>query len=1388
MTTQTAVEEQTAQIVALKDSVDALLASVTGITTRANDAVTNAEGIVTANADLSAAIAAANAAVAAATAAAGNVTDTVNAAATNAATAVQTDFAGQLAAAQALVEAAQAQIDALDGVGGGSGLGYDPAATLRDVTTSRVSGAVYRNSTAYMADIHGQLDASVSAKVEISTDNIAWLTVATGAGNVALPFGRYTIPPQHYYRVTSAALLFEVAGALADFVEVDGVDPAEPVDVSFDGVTATFDGVTASGTYIDGTPWVTGGGAAVTLTALTPETTTADRTLAAGGTTGVTTVHGAMLNPGNAALHGVAGDKSALIGKQQFNFGHSGGTEGQGYDSYVVSTNLAYDATRNLSLPQSMTEGTIVKARSTLSAVAASGRPSLDALVPVTVVSSAPAAQAFRPAPALASKASLWTLADVRMDYLPNMDAAGIDVPDYATMLAQLKFVSWQHTYNSNSRNIQVAGAPIYGGDRDVYTDAMIGLCYDTWSAAQKQEIAVRLIQMGIDIAGRVEEGAIYTPNGGHDGGYKVLVAFAARMLGDDPTLTAILGTTALGTNYNSPATPVGTSIWSDDQKVFTITQEIIDASQAEVLPYTQDQLGWPEWGGDGIYSGASAILNHLGEGLDATLDPTNNDVYRFVSAKVICGGALALRLIGARTLFGNQTYFDYADRYMGLRIANGGQLSTANDVTPLTLQAWQDARGTDGLWTAQPAVVAAVLGQSENNIGLFHAGDFIDGSNADFYSAGPYPAAPIPAGTAISFVTTSTDDDAANAVVRHVTQANSDAKQIGPGMHAAALLWRHVTGNRPLMIIDNCQSGTGMAAMMDDADTDRSFANDRAMADFAVARFGHPTQVDYIWYNSEASVAKTLQASRFPHVFGLNGDGSNYDFSQAGPDHSVFDVQGLGNALYDGVATFNLMLPGPRVFTATDLIDPPHVNYLYKSDLSRNDGMTYQNGAPAIAARKAFAAASPLAYRGQATITPSVCQFGDYTDGVKHTGSAQSSIHPAMQSAYGQQLYAQHIAAHWLITNGYTTAPVVDRWEFASDGSYADMIVSLPVGMTLTTIRKTEAEAVASPRPHQQEVIGFEIARGGEGATSQRPLFRTDATTYPAAYRGSAVIHDSGSDNGGAWEAVVRITPEEPFVNSDVIYFGWDGGYPNCQLAGYPDYDAHLFKDALVAQSADWYAATGYFGMPVEPQASGTASGIVVTEPAGPETFTLTGTGPYFIDTAGIGSNVTRLEWSARIRLLGGTNCKIFTQVSLGCDLDVIGGSGLMRLNVEGGTGATLLSSTGNGSSMGTIPFGTWVDVGLDVDWVAGYGAVSLDGVEVARVTFTAAAPYAQPGRQLGFLGMSTAASLPPSGTQVEWVEVYKTVSGTRSLHKRIAGNAATVNADPWKQGTSAT
>jgi hypothetical protein len=580
---------------------------------------------------------------------------------------------------------------------------------------------------------------------------------------------------------------------------------------------------------------------------------------------------------------------------------------------------------------------------------------------------------------------------------------------------------------------------------------------------------------------------------------------------------------------------------------------------------------------------------------------------------------------------------------------------------------------------------VAAVIGQSENVVGWLH--------NSNFYTSGAYPD--VAAGVDMEvMIPAAANDGVGTYGIYEVTQAHADARDISPGAVAIGNLWHLGSGGAPLRLVGACVSGTGMGDLLSDASTSRSFADEKAMVDAAESVWGSVERVMYNWYVAEAGASQDLWNQRSAHFFGINPDGSDFDFAAGAIDHCIIDTRsektGGDLGLFGPNTKVDVMYPGNASGNQGD-IDPPWNNYMYFADGSPLPigERHWRNGPLAFAERRNFIDRTPANNRGVATVSPGLTIMGDFEGGGKKSGFSEAATHPALQSKYGQILYSQDVAFALLCAYGQAQPTRLNRVEMEETGAYADFIFDLPVGATLTTHRIVDNLTVVNPRPHQQEVMGFVIRRSGDTAATERPLFRTDLATsgsdltnYPVAYRGTAVIHD-------AVAGVVRVTPEEPFENGEIISFGHEGSYAVFNLHGYRDYDAQMCLDALRAYEArlDDGTAYKYPGGPVVNQEIYTVSGLAGGNPDPIDPVAERDGTPAYLRGPAVGADVTAITmvFEGQIGNTGNAGYKSIMSVSgsaLHLAAEARSNQRVARLTMRDGSGTTLVNSTGLGGN----------------------------------------------------------------------------------------------------------
>lgn len=147
----------------------------------------------------------------------------------------------------------------------------------------------------------------------------------------------------------------------------------------------------------------------------------------------------------------------------------------------------------------------------------------------------------------------------------------------------------------------------------------------------------------------------------------------------------------------------------------------------------------------------------------------------------------------------------------------------------------------------------------------------------------------------------------------------------------------------------------------------------------------------------------------------------------------------------------------------------------------------------------------------------------------------------------------------------------------------------------------------------------------------------------------------------------------------------------------------------------------------------------------------------------------------------------KLCTQQSTGCDLEVLS-DGSLRATVEDGTSGTTIKTLQNAevAPAGTIVAGTAHSTVFDVSHARQDATVTVDGGTPIVTAFTQSGNGVfQTGRQFSFLAGTNGASVVPAGTIIRKLIVTMYDSGGAVLRtKTVPMNAVTANADPWKRG----
>lgn len=451
--------------------------------------------------------------------------------------------------------------------------------------------------------------------------------------------------------------------------------PAGTEDVfDYNGVVMTLDTALESGTFAMGDQWavVTG---SPNLTSTTPPAVLASGSLTPSGSYTNRAVHGLMVDPGR----GITGGQTS---------GTPTGWQ-QAFDS--LDTSQAPDGSTILDylsalqkdpgltgVPLALSANTsLVKGKSTLTPNR-EGRENLTNMAILTLLSTAPPANSFRPHPTDTDKTPLFTTDDIDLSFLPNHAVpSGHSIPD-ATTTAAAFAKPWQTFFTNNLFVRSISPYPNnmlnnYGVDiANQLGLTLLYLCTNGWTAGEKLTVSKGLIQIGIDIWRRAVNGgefpSLLASFGGGQHWYKPLVVFAAKALEGAANSAAA----ALLADYADAAQK---KMFAEDICIFRMSRERIETPRetpdptydgTEYAPYAENTIEW--------YSNPS---NYAGGGMGW------NVKYRLTQNPTSMGYVLALRLMSLDTLWNSARYFEYWDRWKNWVALEGlSQLNASSEYT----------------------------------------------------------------------------------------------------------------------------------------------------------------------------------------------------------------------------------------------------------------------------------------------------------------------------------------------------------------------------------------------------------------------------------------------------------------------------------------------------------------------------------------------------------------------------------------------------------------------------------------------------------------------------------------------------------------------------------
>lgn len=402
------------------------------------------------------------------------------------------------------------------------------------------------------------------------------------------------------------------------------------------GITWTFSTAVTYGTYANGDYWVQG---PVTVTAISP---TPVATVAA---------NGSMLDP---------------MGENE--------TQSFANMPWWGGSNL-YDASENVGLllpllitPAAGSYKSLVSAKTVVN-LAEQGT-CVDYAAVLTVVDAPPAATCFRP---WYSGGYLkqpdpdgYLLSNVDWGRLVTVFAAST-ATNIASMTQRAQFCHVECIEQSSSQAVRpLATGPSYGPDIAEDLGNMLMAVNSNTPAPARQELALHMIQWGIDMHGAVRNR--WWGNNGHGVGKKAIILFAGQMLNDTAANGMLHCNDAAAAAQ--PAPGVGEVDRRDHRWVFaedsqTFYVEETDPGPPQVINggignYTAADIGIPEWANN-HYDNTFGASDNV-----AWFDGSYNSSYRLCcSMRRWYGQLLAMHAMGLTTAWAWPALFGYLDRYI---------------------------------------------------------------------------------------------------------------------------------------------------------------------------------------------------------------------------------------------------------------------------------------------------------------------------------------------------------------------------------------------------------------------------------------------------------------------------------------------------------------------------------------------------------------------------------------------------------------------------------------------------------------------------------------------------------------------------------------------------
>lgn len=596
-------------------------------------------------------------------------------------------------------------------------------------------------------------------------------------------------------------------------------------------------------------------------------------------------------------------------------------------------------------------------------------------------------------------------------------------------------------------------------------------------------------------------------------------------------------------------------------------------------------------------------------------------------------------------------------------------------------------------------------------------------------------------------------------------------AGQVNPAMAAMSALLEYARPGVIFVVGDGSVPGKARASLYDsttDGTDNWQWSDFAAVATAIVADYGNVGNLIENWYGSDETLLATFKASFWPFYFGSTDAGANVAIgSTVGGrqlDHIIWDGQAapgdVGRGLFARTATkWHMLAPTP-------FADAPTAPTAEWDDFSQ--------GSPRLSEPDR---ATIYALTGDALAQSVNLQVGPSA----HICDVGGDVHPVTDDPDGQILMMWPIAVALLRASGRTIGePVISAIEGPTDGSYVDVVVDLPNGGTLTTLREFRAGSMpGTPSPHQQEVTGFQIARSGGDV---RPVYLTSETSYPVDHRGTVTITDTGSGNPKKGRA--RITPTTAFAFGDGV--SYLRGQASAILQEPRDVDNKLYLDMLLEHIPSLYDGTALYpfeGVAVAPY----QSELLAPVPA--PAFTPRGAyfdgADYYGQTTGVsvpaGNSGLASVWFKNDDTSWNATTRALFAFSVGSTevlSAITASSGRITVRVNNNTATDTISF----QAASGVPFaiGTWYH--LLVSWGGGTVRVYVNGGAMGTIAYSTIDMNGQNISRVGIGARANGANFWKGDLAHEYITVNQTLDLTVTANREkfaLAGDPVDVGSD---------